>query len=347
MNHIKTSLALAIGTFLAVSCVNREDQQTAVNQAIPVKVLQIEPYSANQPVIYTGIAEASQSIPLSFLTSGTIDQVFFNEGDNIRKGQLAASLNSISYQNAFNMAEAKEKQAKDAYDRLSAVYKNGSLPEVKMVEMETNLQQAESAMQIAKKNLDDCRLYSPVDGLIGKKSIDPGMNILSGITAFTVVKIDKMFVKISIPENEIASVKKGETATFSVPALNNMPFTGKIEQKGVVANPLSHTYEIKLGVNNIHQQLMPGMLCNVTMANQGANGLIIIPQQIVQRDAKGKSFVFMVDSTNHTAIRKVIQTGKLMDNGLIEVLSGLTQHDRVITEGYQKINDQSPVQIMQ
>ncbi len=80
---------------------------------------------------------------------------------------------------------------------LSEVYKNGSLPEVKMVEMETGLEQANAAAQIACKNLADCKLFSPANGIIGKRSIEPGMNVIPGITVLTVVKIDKVFIRVS------------------------------------------------------------------------------------------------------------------------------------------------------
>jgi RND family efflux transporter MFP subunit len=257
-----------------------------------------------------------------------------------------ASLDNITYQNAFQMAEAKEKQAADGYERLASVYKNGSLPEVKMIEMETNLQQAKSALQIARKNLDDCNLYSPVEGLIGKRSIDPGMNMLSGITAFTIVSIDKMNVKIAVPENEISTISRGQAATVVVPALDNRTFSGTIEQKGVVANLLSHTYEIKIALENPGHKLVPGMLCNVSLHNSEKKNVIAISQQVVQKDGSGKAFVFVVDTVRKVALRRDIATGSLLDNGLVEVESGLNLNDQIIAEGYQKVSMNTPLQIL-
>ncbi len=160
------------------------------------------------------------------LQAEPLNRYMADEGTHVKKGQLLASLNSDNYRNALQLTAAKEKQAKDAYDRLSEVYKNGSLPEVKMVEMETGLEQANAAAQIATKNLADCKLYSPANGIIGKRSIEPGMNVIPGITVLTIVKIDKVFIRVSIPENEIVSTNVGQQALIRVPALKDHDFPG-------------------------------------------------------------------------------------------------------------------------
>ena len=237
--------------------------QELKNQAIGVKVQTVKDACDTVQNYYVGVVEESISIPLSFLTSGTIEQVMADEGTHVKKGQLLASLNSDNYRNALQLAAAKEKQAKDAFNRLSEVYKNGSLPEVKMVEMETGLEQANAAAQIATKNLADCKLFSPANGIIGKRSIEPGMNVIPGITVLTIVKIDKVFIRVSIPENEIVSTNVGQQALIRVPALKDITFKGLIEQKGVMANPLSHTYDIKIAIQNPEEILRPGMVCNV------------------------------------------------------------------------------------
>jgi RND family efflux transporter MFP subunit len=223
------------------------------------------------------------------------------------------------------------------------MYKNGSLPEIKFVEIETSVQQTKSATAIAKKNLDDCNLYLPVDGYVGKRSMDPGMNAIPSVATINIVKIEKVFAKVPIPENEIASIKKGEKASIKVSAIGLNEIFGTVEEIGVMADPLSHSYKIKISINNKDKKLKPGMVCNVIINDDKDKHGLIIPNQSVLIDNDRKNFVYVVEG--NTAKRKYIQTGDLVNNGIM-VISGLNENDNVVTAGMQKLVDNSNVQII-
>jgi membrane fusion protein, multidrug efflux system len=346
MVNYKIIIALGIIIPILACCHNQAGPAGNIGQSMPVKILTVKYSQDSAQNYYVGVAEESQSIPLSFLTVGTLDQVMFEEGEHVNKGQLLASLNSYNYQSALQAAVAKEKQAKDAYDRLSVVFQNGSLPEIKMVEIETLLDQANAAVQIAGKNLRDCKLYAPVSGIIGKRSIEPGMNVIAGTPVLTIVNIEKVFIRVSIPENEIVNTNMGQDAFIRVPALHDKSFHGIIEQKGVMANLLSHTYDIKIAVPNKEEILRPGMVCNVLIRESWPAKSFSIPQQTIQTDPDGKKYVFTVDVKTHRVSRKNIVTGSLTCTGKIIVANGLSEGDQLVVEGYQKINSNSPVQIV-
>ncbi|MFH2054695.1 MAG: efflux RND transporter periplasmic adaptor subunit [bacterium] len=99
------------------------------------------------------------------------------------------------------------------------MYDSGSFPEVKLVEVETGFQQATAAAAIGRKNLDDCKLYATVDGFVGARAIEPGLNVSPGFTAIKIVNIEKVCAKVSVSENKIARIKRGEDAQIRVGAL--------------------------------------------------------------------------------------------------------------------------------
>lgn len=345
---MKYTLFVATGLVLLClyGCRHEQVITSVTSDTIAVKVMAVDYVPVNDPSNYVGVAEAFQSIPLTFLTAGTIEKVMVSEGETVKKGQLLAALNTASYRNILAAATAKEKQAQDAYERLSAVYKNGSLPEVKMIEIETGLEQAKAASEMAQKNVDDCSLFAPVSGMIGTRTAEPGANVVPGSPVMTLVNIDKINIKVAIPENEIAGVHTGQQAVIYVPALNNAQYTGKVVQKGVVANPISHSYEIKITIDNKSDRLRPGMLCNVFTGNNDAGKVLSIPQQAVLIDAAGKRFVYVADSANSKALRRNVITGTLTAQGSIIITGGLEAGDQVIINGYQKINDRSPIKII-
>lgn len=335
-------LTACVGFFLA-ACSSKEDDKSLNNITVNVEVEQVANLDGSEAFSYSGTIEESESIPLSFSTVGSVSRVLVAEGDYVKKGQLLAELNDETFKNAYEMSAAALKQAEDAYKRLQPMYKNGNIPEIKFVEVETALQQAKAAAAISKKSLNDCKLYSPVNGVVGKRSIEPGMTAMPNITSINIVKIEKVFARVSIAENEISSIEKGQNANIRIAALNNAEYKGKVEEIGVVADPLAHSYKIKIGIANIKGQIKPGMICNVTLNKPSESSSLSVPNQAVLVDEHGRSFVYAVHQNK--AVKKFIKTGKLLKNG-IEITEGLNPGETIVIAGLQKLVDNSSVNIV-
>ncbi|MDR1682213.1 MAG: efflux RND transporter periplasmic adaptor subunit [Candidatus Symbiothrix sp.] len=328
-------------------CGGRSDEAPKAAKIIPVKVISLEPSSTTTGRNYVGTVEASVVVSLAFSSMGTVEQVYVSEGQRVKKGQLLAALNTATAENSYQMMLAKQQQAQDAYDRLVKVHANGSLPDIKFVEVETGLQQAKSAVAIAKKNLDDCRLYAPRDGVITNRSVEAGSNAIPGAKAFQLVSVDRVNVKIAVPENEIGKITEGQTAIVVTPALDNAVFTGKIEMKGVSANAISHTYEAKIGIDNLVEvknvsPLLPGMVCKVFLAGDAGIVEIVVPNRTIQIAADGRKYVWLADGD--VARRQFVETGELHDNGIV-IVDGLSAGDRLIAEGFQKVSEGMKIKI--
>jgi RND family efflux transporter MFP subunit len=345
MKMIKISLYFLIASagYFFQGCSGGKADNSINNTLIDVEVEQTKNITENEEIAYSGTIEESESIPLSFSGIGTVVRVCVSEGDFVRKGQLLAELNDETYKNAYEMSLASLKQAEDAYKRLLPMYKNGSLPEIKLVEVETALQQAKAAAEISKKSLDDCNLYSPVDGIVGKRSIDPGMSAMPNLTSIDIVKIEKVFAKVPISENEISSVKKGDRAKIKIAALNNTEFIGTVDEIGVLADPIAHTYKIKIGVVNKDRQIKPGMICDVTLDKINKTGGLFVPSSAVLVDEQGRNYVFAVNQNK--AVRKYVKTGKLLTNG-VEITCGLNNGEKIVVAGQQKLVDNSLVRMV-
>ncbi len=333
----------AIVVALVISgCSGRADNQN--DTAIKVEVEQAMAADASQVFAYSGTIEESETIPLSFSSVGTVSKVFVSEGSAVKKGQLLATLDNTTYRNAYAMAHATEQQAEDAYNRLTPMHKNGNLSDVKYVEVETGLRQAKAAAAIAKKNLDDCNLYATTDGFVGKRSIDPGMAGVPNLASITLVKIAKVYARVSVPENEISVVKKRNKAVIKIGALGSQEYSGMVDEIGVVADLLAHTYRIKIGIANKNYEIKPGMICNVTIETVGPHHGLVVPSRAVLVDETGRNFLYVVSSHNK-ATRKYVATGSLLNNG-IEIIEGLQANEAVVVAGQHKLVDNASVQIV-
>lgn len=143
-------------------------------------------------------------------------------------------------------------------------------------------------------------------------------------------------VKIAIPETEIAGISLAQKAEVAVPALGDRKFSGVIVEKGIVAHPLSRSYDVKIRVENSGEDLMPGMVTEVTLdENTSASSeQCIIPAHIVQLDENNRSFVWI--EKEGKARKCVVACGDFTANG-VRIVSGLKRGDRIIVEGQQKV----------
>ena len=338
-----TLVAILLCAFAACS---KQKGTQVEEKIIPVKVMEIAASQTASEQIYVGTVEESVAVSLSFSGTGMVEQVLVSEGQRVTKGQLLATLNTSTMQNSYDAAQAKLAQAQDAYDRLAKVHENGSLPDIKFVEVETGLQQAKSMVAITKKSLDDCKMYAPRSGVIAARNIEVGTNAMPGMAAFKLVSVDKVNVKISVPENEISSIQIGQEASVIVPALNNAVFTGKIETKGIAANVLSHTYETKIEIDNNTKGkniLLPGMVCKVSLTSETNTTTFVVPNNAIQISPDGKCFVWL--AKDNSACRCFVKTGNLTNDGII-VTEGLSAGSKIIVEGFQKVSEGMKISIM-
>ena len=328
------SISLGLG-----SCSNKG--QTENRPPIKVKTSTVQTTTCNGEQSYSGTIEEVTGATLSFPIAGTVEQLHVSTGQRVAKGTLIASVNESSLRSAHDATVAMLEQAQDAYSRMKQLHDNNSLPEIQWVDVQSKLRQAQSSEQIARKALSDGKLYAPFSGVISEKQIERGQNVLPGQPIVKLVNIAQVNVNIPVPENEISKITKGQAVVVSVPALNNRSFVGRIAEKGVAANPLSRSYEVKARIDNPSGELMPGMVCSLSFDNaENTSAAIIVPAETVQIDEDNNKFVWTVKDGK--ASKKVIEIGTVTATGVI-VKSGLADGDNIIIEGQQKVSEGTTV----
>jgi len=336
---------ILLAAFLA-GCKQTENPSTGgQEQGIPVTVSKVLTSSGERTLKYSGTVEASQTIPLFFQSTGIVEKVLVETGDEVKKGQLLASVDQSDVRNILSMTESKYQQAKDAYDRLKKVHDQGSLPDIKWVEMETNLEQARSSLELAKSNLEKCFLRAPADGVIGRRNIEPGqLPLTAGVTPFELIDIDRVGVVISVPENEISRMRKGMRSLITVAALDGRQFEGVVTRVSPVADRFSRTYEVEFEVSNPKHELRPGMVCDVAVVLKEDATILLVPYQSVLRDDAGGGWIFAVDSNSSQVARIAVKTGNFRGN-LLEIREGVAAGQLVVKDGKEKLSDKSLVDI--
>ena len=338
------TLTFIIGVLL-LSCQQKESPQKHQNKPddrILVKVQLIKQQQDQVTLTYNGLTEPTLTVPMSFQVPGKIAKINFDEGDVVRKGQVIASLDKVSFESAYQAALATKAQAQDAYDRLKIVHDKGSLPEIKWHEIQAKLQQASSSVEVAKKNLINCEITSPINGMIGSRSIEVGETATPGITALKVISTKDLYVRVSVADNEINRIQKSQEAEISFSALGGSTIKGKVEKIGIMANTISKTFEVKIKISNANTEIKPGMTCDINIPLETTSPKLLVPIQSVMQDANNQHYVFVVNKQDQTAHRQIVQTSGIINNQLC-INSGLKPGGYLVIEGQHKLNDQAKV----
>ena len=344
-------------------------KQTSPNKPpIRVKTEEAVMAATTQGKTYVGIVEEREATAVSFTSMGVVKRILVNEGQYVSRGQLLAELDATTMDNSVEAAKASTSQAhdmvaqaqstydqaKDAYDRMKILHDNGSLPEIKWIEVETRLQQAETALRtaktgvrsasaaekIARKGQADTRLFAPVSGIVGRKQLHAGETALPSQAVVTILDISQVKVKVSIPEAEMRTIGSHTSSYIEVEAVGYRTGGGLIE-KGIQADALTHTYDVRINVPNSDRRMLPGMVANVMFVGDTGVSAPMLPVTSVQKKADGTLFVWTVDQDS-TAHRTLVTVGQTYGNS-ITITQGIHVGQRVVTEGYQKLSEGSKV----
>ena len=163
---------MLLGVMLICSCTSKQEQNAKAPTRVMTEVVSTAMNANSQT--YVGIVEECEATAVSFTSMGVVKRMLVNEGQAVAKGQLIAEMDDTQARNLLSGAEAQMAQANDALERYKMLHDNGSLPEVQWVEIQSKVAQAKSQLEVARKNLADCRLVAPVGGIVGKRLVGAG-----------------------------------------------------------------------------------------------------------------------------------------------------------------------------
>ena len=330
-------LALSVGALPMFGC--RAD---AVEELPPpvVKTAPVERLDSARDLRMSGTIEAERSTALSFAVPGTVDQVLVDVGHSVRRGQVVARLTLSSFEHALGIALAQNERAEDVVRRLEPMHRNKTVPEVKWVEAQTTLESAQHAVEIARKNLNDAVLRAPEDGVVAHRNIEPGATVAPGIPAFQLVQTRSVHAVAPVPENRVARIRVGQPGRVVVAALGR-EFRGDVYEIGVLADPLTRTYPVKIALANAEGALKVGMVVDVFLPLPGEPPALVVPREAVRIDERGAPCVYVVEPDGKVRRRSVEVLGFAGERTALG--SGVNEGERVVVSGTPMLADGVPV----
>ncbi|MBC7363299.1 MAG: efflux RND transporter periplasmic adaptor subunit [Candidatus Aminicenantes bacterium] len=356
-------LALTMMLTALIACQKPADKtnQSGVmeTKASPVKVYKVKRQKISEKLIYTAIIEPYRKQVITPDISGKVARIYVTEGDRVRKGQLLAELDTEAIRLQLKQAEAALAAAQanltDAQrnlERMERLYREKAVSEQQLekvrlaFEMATaQKDQAEAAVNIARRALEVSLMKAPFDGVIASKNVEEGDIInpmMGGMSAASGVLVlmdySRIKVKFDVAPADVARIKKGqkiELESFEIPG---QVFAGQVTSVSSMADPQTKKFRVEAVVENPGLVLKPGTFGQVTVAVSTKENSLAVPQRAILEN----SYVLVVE--NGQAVKRMVTTG-LKNTSLIEVTSGLNEGELVIVEGNFGLAEGTPVKV--
>ena len=187
-----------------------------------------------------------------------------------------------------------------------------------------------------KEQLSMSKIKSPINGTVDAVYLKIGQAIQPGMPAVRVVNLSNLKVKAEVAEAFVSKVKKGNDVVIVFPDAGK-EITGSISYSGNVIDPLNRTFLVEVKISNKVTDLHPNMVASLKIADYKSMRAFTVPVNLIQTGDEGQ-YLYVAEGDNGKAVakKKIVKTG-LNYNGVVEIISGLTEGDQIITTGYQDL----------
>ena len=282
---------------------------------------------------YSGTLVAENVINISPAIPTIIKEIFVDEGDFVKKGDLLVKMDDSSLIQAVAQVGNLQKN----YNRMLELNKSGSIDEKSFEEVQTAYIMAQSNFEFL---LENTEIKAPFDGMITLVSQKAGetYNSMMDPVLIRLLNLSEMKVKVNISERDISKLKIGQRAIIRIDSDSDTDFFGKIIFLSPAADQFSGTFLCEITLNNPENILKHNQFCRLRILTQTKKNAIILPLSAVVNSDQ----VFLIQ--NNKAVRTTIETG-ITNEEEIEIISGIEEDDEVIVEGNIGLRDNDEVRI--
>ena len=348
--------------FLALFACGEEAQQTQGGRAgrggrggrggaaaAPVKVEAVKRGDISAYILKNTTLEAERWVDVRARRAGQVIALLKEEGDPVREGTVMARLDADAAQISVAQRDVAYLEAKQRYEREDALFQRNLGSKQSYENAKTQFESAKAQLEQAKLDLSYTAIRSPIEGIMTLRNIEVGNMVTNNQVVASVAKFDPLLARIQVTEKDFGKITVGQTARITVEAAPEREFTGTVKMISPVVDPESGTVKVTVEIPRTDASLLrPGMFASVYIITETRINTLVIPKKALVLEGEGNQvFTFETDpeSGRGQAQRKRIEIG-FTDSDRLEILSGLSQGEQVITVGQEGLRPGSPVRLV-
>lgn len=300
----------------------------------------VKPQNFANSISVSGTIEANEQVDIRAEVPGIVTSIRFQEGSNVKKGQLLLKINDRELKAQLSQALTKQKLAEGTEYRAEMLLKKEAISKEEYDIALADLQTARAQTQLIRAQLSKTSVTAPFSGRIGLRSISTGEYITPATAVARLVNLNPVKVSFSIPEKYAGSVKVNTELTFNISGSAKV-YSGRVYaiEPGIEAS--TRTLQFRARSANPNGELLPGTFAKINLPLSTVTDAILIPTEAIIPIQNGKK-VFVTDSGKAKEV--VVETSTRTDKDVL-IISGLTAGDTVLTTGIMALKSGTPVKV--
>jgi membrane fusion protein (multidrug efflux system) len=289
-----------------------------------------------------GTLQSDESVQIATEIAGRITQIPLSEGQPLNVGEIMVQLDTALAVAEVDDTQSRYNLAQGNLERANSLARSGNVTERARDEATSNAETTRAALELAKVRLSKHTIRAPFSGIAGIRKVSPGAYITAGQAIVNLEKIDTLKIDFKLPELYLAHIKTGQTIEITVDALPGRTFTGTIYAIDPHIDINGRALNIRARLENPELILRPGLFARIRVKGQVKRNVLVIPEAAIVPRGQDK-IVYLVKDGQAREV-KVTLGGR--NDGMVEILDGLSDAAMVVTAGQQKLKDGSPVEIV-
>lgn len=336
------TIALSVASpLLFHSCNNGNDKAPALRNVV---LTQVSSISNEASTNYPGVVEEGASISASFMADGKILSISVKEGDRVRKGQLLASLDDSDYRIGVSQLETQFAQMTKEKERMDAMFEKHNIAPNDYEKFQAGYEQLKLQLDMARRKLGYTRLYSPANGYISTKFMNPGELVGAGTPVFNIVDDSQLNANVGLPVSVYLNKENIKSAKGKVPGVEaDIPLT----IVSFTPDPdNSMLYRMKLSIPSAFaKELSPGMNISVWLStSESTTAETLVPSRAIFAE-EGNTYVWVYNPQDST-IKRTAVTIEGVPSGGNSVVKGLSNGERIVETGVKQLYEGEKVNVL-
>ena len=338
--------AILLSSLFIVSCSKQEPITQAKTTVQPLELIgsdlvKPEYRQLSRNVSFTGTLQAKLRTSIQAETSGTVIQLYANNGDRVNKGQTLLRLNNQDDQARFLQAQANYTAAKAQADlsknlaeRNRRLFQQGYIAEIEYERSKAdaqaqraNLDAQQALVTIAKKAANDATVQAPMSGIVSNRQVQTGQTVASGQTLFEIVDTSTLELQGSVPDNNQTNLRVGQTVQYQFAGQSKPVFTTRISRINPIADASSRALLFYADVNNNTGSLNIGNYVQGTITLDGGQYGLVIPNSAIWQEDNQSTYVWAVRQQKLVKVNVTILAQDKMTNTAL--VAGIEPTDQV------------------
>jgi RND family efflux transporter MFP subunit len=318
-----------------------DPKKAAEAKVKPVSIDTLNPETFRHYVELQGTVDAKNNVMVTPKSGGVVVAMYVKEGDFVKAGSVIGKVDNSLLTESLEELKTQLSLANTLYEKQKNLWDQKIGTELQYLQAKNNKESLERRMSTLNTQLSQTNIVSPMAGVVDMVNVKVGEMASPGMGVVRIVNLSNLKVTAKVSDTYAASVKKGDEVIVKFPDLDK-EFKARISFVSTAVDPLSRTFTIEANLPS-DKSIKPNMMANVRINDATSKNALTVDQNFVQSTEKGTIvYVAVTEGNKKIAKAREVKTG-LSYNGKIEILSGLSAGDQLITLGYQEVSDGQPI----